>query len=304
MNRRRGFRFLVCIVLLPALFTVISCRTTNSLSVEEARGSALYDILDEEASPPPTENGKQYLFIRLYDPVYKNPLYMSTFLKAGIAMTEVHKPLKLSHSSIGFDLTDNFFGLTLMPRPMLNEEHCMDVDTNEFMKQCRMDKSSQTTYAIEVTDGEYEKAKRVIDEYRDAKYSVGKVIGAGLGAIGRKFFHTKKNETLEKALRTKKGAEGAAKKMDKKRKFTCSSFVSFVLYNSVDEIKQYFDMNNTNLSRVSVTDLAFLPGVEELFSSSWEGYEEAAREYAALYPQYMPYMERYAVYGEREEGGY
>lgn len=274
------------------IFTVTACRTTNSLTIDDAASSGLYDILNEDASPCPTEDGEQYLFIRLYDPVYKNPFYMSTFLKLGIAATEVHRPLKLSHSSIGFDLTDNFFGLTLMPRPMLNEEHCTDVSTNDFMKQCKMNKSSQTTYALKVTSDEYNRAKNIVNEYRDANYSVGRVIKSGIRSVGRKLFHTKKNEGIEKALKTKKGTQKIAATMEQKRKFTCSSFVAFVLYNSVDEIAQYFNEYQTNLNYISVTDLAFLPGVTELFSSTWEDYNSVAFSYVTTNPEYKPYITR------------
>lgn len=285
--KRRSYLYSL---LFLALITT-ACRTTNSLSIADAEGSALYDILDEEVSPAPNEDGFRYLFIRLYDPVYKNPFYMSTFLKIGIAAIEVH-PLKLSHSSIGFDLTDNFFGLTLMPRPMLNEEHCTDVDTNDFMKQCKMDKSSQTTYSIAVSAAEYDKAKDVIYEFRDAQYSVSRVMKTGFKSIGRKLFHTKKNRTLEKALATKKGAEKVRDKQAEKRKFTCSSFVAFVLYNSVDAIRQHFDEHNTNINYVSVTDLAYLPGVTELFSSSWQDYDAAAYSFLLDNEEFAPYMVR------------
>lgn len=278
---------LFCVV----LFALSSCRTTNSLSIADAEAEGLYDILDEASSPAPDENGNRYLFIRLYDPVYKNPFYMSTFLKIGIAAVEVH-PLKLSHASLGFDLTDNFFGLTLMPRPMLNDEQCTDAPANEFMKQCKMDKSSQTTFSLTVRSDEYDKAKSVIGKYKDAKYSTGKVVQSGIKSIGRKMFHTKKNRGLETTLDTRKGTAKVAQKMDKKRKFTCSSFVAFVLYNSVDSITEYFDEHKTNLNYVSVTDLAYLPGVTEMFSSSWEDFNIAAAHYVAWHTEYTPYITR------------
>lgn len=283
----RSFRFIyryIFILFLP-LFVLSSCRTANSLSVVGAEEEGLYDILAE--SEP---HDSYYLFIRLYDPVYKNPFYMSTLLKGGIALTEVH-PLKLSHASIGLDLTDNFFGLTLMPRPMLNEEHATDVSTNDFMVQCKMDKSSQTTFVLPVTAEEYERVKSVLYQYRNANYSSGKVIQAALKAISRKM-RAKRNRTLEVALATKKGTPTVVRQMDKKRKFSCSAFVAFVLYNSVDEITQYFDEHNTNLNYVSVTDLAYLPGVRPLFSSSWQDYNLAAQTYVDEHQEFMSFASR------------
>lgn len=289
MKRRSYLSYIAFLII--SLFVVSSCRTINSLSIADAEAAGLYDILDEEASPAPDGNGCRYLFIRLYNPVYKNPFYMSTFLKIGIAAVEVH-PLRLSHASLGFDLTDNFFGLTLMPRPMLNDEQCTDAPANEFMKQCKMDKSTQTTYSLTISSAEYDKVKSVIAQYKDAKYSTGKVFKSGFKSIGRKMFHRKKNRGLETALATRKGAAKAAEKMDKKRKFTCSSFVAFVLYNSIDSITEYFDEYKTNLNYVSVTDLAYLPGMTELFSSTWEDYNNAAAMYALEHKEYTPYMTR------------
>lgn len=288
-------------VSLFSLSILTSCRTVNSASIPTAEAAGLYDILKDDESlqeEPPCHmdsasafSRSYYIFIRLYDPVYKNPFYMSTFLKGGIAATEVHPQLKLSHASLGLDLTDNFFGLTLMPRPMLNMEHATEADANEFMKQCRMDKSSQTTFALTVTKEEYEKVKQVLYEYRDAKYSTGKVVLSGLKSIRRKM-RAKKNRSLEIALATKKGAAGIAQKMDKERKFTCSSFTSFVLYNSVDKIREYFDKNTTNLNYVSVTDLAYLPGVKLLFSSSWQDYNRVAQTYAEEHEEFLQYTSR------------
>ena len=64
-----------------------------------------------------------YIFFRMYDPVYKNPLYIANLLKSGITLTEVNS-FNASHVAISFNLDDCFLGLTSLTVPQLKYENC------------------------------------------------------------------------------------------------------------------------------------------------------------------------------------
>lgn len=74
----------------------------------EAMGIENKDV--EKKLALPKENYK-YIFIRLYDPVYTANL-PAELLKKGQYITNTTK-IPAAHAAIGFDLSDNFYGLTI-----------------------------------------------------------------------------------------------------------------------------------------------------------------------------------------------
>ena len=71
----------------------------------------LYNLLSIENN----KDKKYYVFIRLYDCVYKNKLSPGAILDKGIKLvsTEIESlNLKYNHASINYNLNDMFYGLT------------------------------------------------------------------------------------------------------------------------------------------------------------------------------------------------
>lgn len=272
----------------PAMLflAVCSCATTKSANVENHIEDP-DDIFDVIPSADP-DGGDKYLFLRLYDTVYKNPLYVSNLLKLGIKMTEVNG-MKVSHSSVGFDLNDNFFGLTMLARPMLSLEHCGDVSTNKFMKECDPQKSTQITYAIKVTPEEYNRAKEVLIENREARYTIERLMAVSARSIRRGWFTSKAKRGMAVSCKTRKSYEEILKRDVAQKEFICSSFIAYVFYRSVDDIKNFFEENKISWHYITVSDLALLPGMERLFDSSWAGFDEAARDFALSREEFTPY---------------
>ena len=248
-------------------------------------------------APELSSEKTRFIFIRLYDPVYKNPFYAASFLKAGISSTEV-SPLKLSHASMNLSLEDNFYALTnAKERYDFKFEKCTDITTNGYMNKCNPDKSSQTTYAIAVSEEEYEKAKKILnllmDRDVDTKYIAWQAIQMSGCAIRRKFFTNYEDRSLD-YFTTPGGYETCDIDFESKqitRKFICSNLVAFVLQMSVYEIQDYFLENHINYKYIAITDLAVLPGVHKLFSSSWTDYNQAAEKFVSENPEFEAYFD-------------
>lgn len=222
---------------------------------------------------------ENYIFIRLYSPHYKNPLSAENTLKNLIYLVDMHSK-KFSHAAIGFDLNDNFLGLTAVGKQDLKYEQCTQTKTNEFMRKCNPKKSYQTTYAIKVSSKEYEKAKHLTQYFYNDRisYDVVKNVPIGFYEIKRKFFSTNENKSL-KQINQKMQKKYPGNDESVPRKFVCSSFVSYILMNSVDSIKNFFEENKIDYEYIIPGDIPAFPGMTKLFSSNWNNYTKAALAY-------------------------
>ena len=158
--------FLILILLVAISFQ--SCKTTKTLAKETLEPGAPDDapfILAHDVVFPESEGNYKYIFFRLYNPAYKNPLYIANVLKNGLGITKTENVPDLSHASINFTLDDNYYGLTLGGEHQLAEEECALPQNNEYMKNCDPTKSEQITYALKVTEEEYEKTKAFVEHY-------------------------------------------------------------------------------------------------------------------------------------------
>lgn len=219
---------------------------------------------------------ENYIFIRLYYPYYNNPVSIVNILKNLIIWIDVNQ-IKYSHVAIGFDLNDNFIGLTTPGKQDLKYEHCTNISTNKYMSKCNPQKSQQATYAIKVSKEEYERAKQLTEffMYEKTIYNVAQNVPVGFFELKRKFFTEQEKQQLQDINSQK----------DKKNKdevpleFVCSNFVAYILINSVDSIKVFFEENNLDYKYIIPSDIPYFPGVTKLFSSSWDNYTKAALTY-------------------------
>ena len=276
------------------LFGIVSCvfLTASCVSTKSEKERCLTDEdfmcrVDPDEKP----DDESYIFLRFYDPHLRSPLYVSNILKNGIATIDVN-PLPVSHVGIGFDLRDDFFGLTLMARPQLDRERCTDTKANNYTKQCDPAASKQMLYVIKVTGEERKKAIRVLMENKNVRYDVDKNFKIANRAVKRKLFTAKKNRPIDKFYASKKDIEAINDAENKKtqKKFVCSTFVAYVLYNSVESVRDFFNKNRIDYHYLMVSDIACIPGVEELFESTWENYDEAAKAFASEHEEFRRYL--------------
>ena len=269
--KKKSLLFTLILIL---IFSIINCKTTANHQIHCDDIELLYN---KKLANFGSES-ENYIFIRLYYPVYTNPFCIENTLKKLIGFVDVH-PEKFSHAAIGFDLNDNFIGLTTAGERDLKIEHCTDIKTNPFMAKCDSKKSIQVTYAIKVSPDEYEKAREMVQFFynEEIMYDVGINLAIGLFEAKRKFFTSYENQKLENI--------GTAKDVIEdenyiKNKFVCSSFISYILIHSVDSIKTFFEENKLDYNFIIPSDIPSFPGMTKLFKSSWKSYNKAALAYA------------------------
>lgn len=233
-----------------------------------------------------------YIFFRMYDPVYKNPLYIANLLKSGIALTEVNS-FNASHVAISFNLEDCFLGLTSLTVPQLKYEICSDEKNNEYMIQCDKNKSVAYIFGIKVTPEERDKAIELIQNNFDVEYDSKINFMMVEKSVKRSMKKTKEEKKFERYYHTGKNIEeiNSIENNRKSRKFVCSGFVGYVLYNSVQSVRDFFNQNTLDYRFLTVTDISNIPGVEKLFESTWSEYEQTAAAFVQEHKEFKPYIE-------------
>lgn len=293
-------KFLFSSLIIAVFFTVIGCKTTSSLDYSEFTPEAPYHIEEDVSASNPalsenTPENTKCIFIRLYNPDYKNPFYIANILQGGINLTEVTE-YNFSHASINFDLEDDFYGLTSTGYYQLAQESCLNPLENKYMKHCDPKTSEQMTLVLHVTEEEFNNTKQMVEEYttnHKLKYTVGLNFQNATFAIRRKFFTKKEKQTFGKTKYPKNRAK-EKKELNpdyRETSLICSSFVAYVLLKNVDYINQYFKENNINYRYINVTDILSFPGIEPLFYSTWENYELAASAFIKQNPEFSVYLE-------------
>ncbi len=302
-NKTNKIKFILFFSLLSFIF--IGCKTTETITRNYVQHDIEYDYEVEPQIPFAISNDVhfeetddpdyKYIFIRLYNPIYSNPLYIANFLQGGLSLTKTEDVPDLSHSAINFSLDDCFYGLTFGGKYQLAEENCRSPLDNKYMKHCDPAKSEQITYALKVSEKEFEDTKVFIEKYAAStklKYASLKNIKIGIWFIGKRYFTNKKY----RAFGTAKYPKSAKNKIvdinsdDLEYRFVCSTFLAYVLYNTVDSVRQFFDEHNIKYEYMNVTDLTFIPGLVPLFYSNWENYEKAAKVFVEQYPEFKKYL--------------
>ena len=287
------------IIVLLAALSFESCKTTRSLAKESIEPNAPMDapfIVAHDVVFPDIEGNCKYIFFRLFNPAYKNPLYIANVLKGGISITKTEDVPDLSHASINFSLDDNYYGLTLGGEYQLVEEECALPQNNKYMKNCDPEKSEQITYALKVTEEEYNKTKEFVERYAqstDIKYASSLNFKIALFSIKKKFFTPKEHQQFGTIIYPD-GATNKKVDLDKDEEiqndFVCSTFVGYVLYNHVESVSNFFDENNIKYEYLNVSDIALIPGIVPLFYSNWDTYNEAAEAFVEEYPEFSDYL--------------
>lgn len=244
-------------------------------SCDEIRAPTAQEIEESE--------NQTFLFLRLYNPSSSYNIG-SSILQKGIELTETHDTSG-SHLSLGFDLTDNFYGLTLYAKPNLKIEQCTDVSTNEYMKSCNPKKSLQTTYALSVSKEEYDAARAWIERKsapKAATYNVGENFKIAKTLLS--------SNSDKRKLKKPLSQEEEFLKFDEKTKFVCSTFICHVLYSSVESVKNYMNENFIDPDFTTPTDIISLPGMQKLFTSNWTDFNIAAQNFVQMNPIFLDYL--------------
>lgn len=232
--------------------------------------------------------GEKFIFIRLYYPTYYNKMNAVNLLKGLIALTEPNTE-KASHSSVGFDLRDSFYGLTRYNKNNLAQESCVNTDSNKYSKKCDPYESCQMTLALKVTPEEQRAVMQTIQrDYAagDIKYNSVQNLPIGFFSMKRK----RQKSAEQRALGGIPAKKGYADLSVPEKKFVCSSYIAYVLANNIEEIRDFFIEKQIDYHYVLPSDLFYLPGVQRLFDSTWIDYEIAAAEFVKSEPLFAEYL--------------
>ena len=295
-NLKKQFLFISFLI---AGFIFQSCKTTRSITKDAFAPEAPDDstfIVAHDIVFPETDGDYKYIFFRLYNPIYKNPLYIANLLKGGINSTRMENDPEVSHASINFSLDDNYYGLALTDEHQLAPEECAIPESNEYMKKCDPEKSEQITYALKVTEEEYEQTKKFVQTYIDRdeiKYTTSLNFKIALFSIKRKFFTPKGKQNFGSLIypdnvNNKKVNLQEDEKIE--NNFVCSTFIGYVLYNNVETVSSFFDEHNIKYEYLNVADIGQIPGIIPIFYSNWDTYLEAAHAFVEEYPEFAEYL--------------
>ena len=238
----------------------------------------------------------KYIFFRLYDVEYLNPLLPGNILKFGVDATEIYD-VHASHVSINFSLQDNFYGLTTGGKYQLAREYCTQSEINKFTKQCNPKYSNQITYALRVNEEEYKKVQKFVEDYASSKeirFDILQDFQLASFATKRKFFTDKDEQLFGHVNYPKDKYRRLIKKIrgenEKENYFVCSSFIAYSLIKNVPRIRNWFKKNDINYRYVNVTDVVNIPGTAKLFASKFYEYNKAAREFTNFHKEFIPYL--------------
>ena len=104
--------------------------------------------------------------------------------------------------------------------------------------------------------------------------------------LKRRFFTAKENRNIK----TLKPRKDSFINNEDEKEFHCASFVAYVLINSVENIKDFFDSRELNYNQLTPSDITQIPGIHELFSSTWSDYNKVAEKF--IEEQADTYIER------------
>ena len=80
------------------------------------------------------------------------------------------------------------------------------------------------------------------------------------------------------------------REFEKMNKFVCSTFISHVLFSSVDSIRNYMNENLIDPNYVMPTDIVTMPGMQKLFTSTWDEFNNSAKNFTSENPKFSKYL--------------
>lgn len=256
---------------------MFSCQTAQNIPVVPQEPTTITYNEDKNV----VIDGKTFLFVRTYNPHYNNPFCIENILKGLINLVEVND-MVASHVALGFSLEDDFWGLTINKGDGVNQnltpERCTAPSNNPYMQKCNIEESWQTTYALTVTKDEFDKALRMMEKYANDPY-MRYTAGANLKISGfelkRRFLTAKEKRNIN----TLENPGKAPPLNHDEKEFQCASFVAYILINSVENVRNFFEDRGLDYKQMTPSDITQIPGVQELFSSTWADYNKAAERF-------------------------
>ena len=100
----------------------------------------------------------------------------------------------------------------------------------------------------------------------------------------------RKNNPDSKKMKKTQTKEEEFREFEKMNKFVCSTFISHVLFSSVDSIRNYMNENLIDPNYVMPTDIVTMPGMQKLFTSTWDEFNNGAKNFVSENPKFSKYL--------------
>ena len=238
----------------------------------------LYNLLSIENN----KDKKYYVFIRLYDCVYKNKLSPGAILDKGIKLvsTEIESlNLKYNHASINYNLNDMFYGLTAAGGDFsLKFETCGSKEKtgNVFIDSCDKTTSKFSIFYSEISYSDFKKLCNILNASKDTvKYDCFLNIRVSTHLIIEKIknmFFKKSNETLKSTF---------------SKYQVCSTFCAFVL-KQLSKFEKYISDEKVYDPDSLVNKLH----LTHLCSGTWNEYNDKIKDVISKNKQMKEYFTR------------
>lgn len=263
---------------------------TNFAISEEA----LFDGLEEP--------DQKFIFLRLYDVYYNRSHFYGDILNSMMGIVgKAPNGIAYDHVSISVDLNDNFVGMNPSSGNDAHYEEIAVMGDNKYMNTNNKYKSMCTVLAIPCTQLEYENCKKLLE------YSVSpeqNFIFNIFEIAAMPVIHTANMEKLKKhdlgkidefAVNTYDGVEKITPIEDPAAIFTsksyvCSTFVCFVLYHSLQSVRNFCQVTGVGPRGITPSDLYSLPGSKLLFNCTYSDYNLALFQFVSSHPEFDRYV--------------
>ncbi|MCQ2240267.1 hypothetical protein [Treponema sp.] len=280
-------------VLFPLLLSfsllLASC-ASSSVGIYEKPSRVNEAISEKQLS------SESYCFIRLYDVIYRRTFCSGNMVRRPIRIIgAAGDGVTYVHSAISTMLKDeSFVGLSLSKRSnMAQLETIMSPGENEYMNTLDYSRSRCLVLAVPCTNLDVENVK-ILLEYalvHDTVYGISRVFSVPIqhwrNADNYRHSRDFPIEFAFDSIPLQKEPE----EIFKKNIFVCSSFVSYILQNSVERYRVDFLINGQTYGGYTPVDLYYLDGAFELFECGFEQYEDALESFVLKYPEFRKYVE-------------
>lgn len=218
--------------------------------------------------------GQRYIFIRFYKTRYLNKANpINTIQLVGNKFIDKSKDGNVyTHVNMNYTLNDNFIGLDFKGAKQPNAVYKETIAVEDG----RISGDSYfSVYALPVQEIEYNLIRKELDKLQ--KSSKIKYDRRTLGLVS--WLMLKRRGNLNKLI--------SFSFLDNKaKKLFCSSFVMYVLYNTVSTIKQWMDKNKLSVYDFSPNTVTLIPGLKMLFNGKFKYYEQERNKFLSSHSEY------------------
>lgn len=279
-----------------------SKKMDNPWEMEDVVGftnRVLYEKNSEKPFPPEMFETHEFIFLRLLTNEYRSENGITKIWKKMIESQGVAPDgMNYNHAEINTDLNDVFVGLTAWGDNATKLETIMAISDHPYLYKMDPDKAICSVFALPVSAVDRKNCRYLLDF---AISGEKKFVFYVPDIINMPSAHSY-NERRWKKIGEVPWIEGneqelvlPAEKYFDDVSYICSGFVAYVLKQSVKSVRNQFYIDETNIHAFTVSDLLRLPGIQKLFTCTYNDYEQACRSYVYNNPEWKKYaMDEYA----------